>query len=85
MMAEYVCELTDDYPDVPFGSDDYSGTVERGERIVRCRDCRNAVEHCDTGLLDCLYFAQWHYYDDQSWQCPVEPDGFCAWGEERWR
>lgn len=36
-MAEYVCELTDDYPDVPFGSDDYSGTVER-------RDCRRSFE-----------------------------------------
>lgn len=74
-MAEYVCELTDDYPDVPFGSDDYSGTVERRERIVRCRDCRYA-EPMPLSFSDLLICA---YLDDMS----VEPEGFCAWGEER--
>ena len=74
-MAEYVCELTDDYPDVPFGSDDYSGTVERRERIVRCRDCRYA-EPMPLSFSDLLICA---YLDDMS----VEPEGFCAWGERR--
>ncbi|MDM8162434.1 hypothetical protein [Collinsella intestinalis] len=74
-MAEYVCELTDDYPDVPFGSDDYSGTVERRERIVRCRDCRYA-EPMPLSFSDLLICA---YLDDMS----VEPEGFCAWGEKR--
>lgn len=74
-MAEYVCELTDDYPDVPFGSDDYSGTVERRESIVRCRDCRYA-EPMPLSFSDLLICA---YLDDMS----VEPEGFCAWGEER--
>ena len=74
-MAEYVCELTDDYPDVPFGSDDYSGTVERRERIVRCRDCRYA-EPMPLSFSDLLICA---HLDDMS----VEPEGFCAWGEER--
>lgn len=70
-MAEYVCELTDDYPDVPFGSDDYSGTVERRERVVRCRDCRRSFE--ERGDLWCRGIVG----------PPVEPDGFCAWGEEK--
>lgn len=82
-MAEYVCELTDDYPDVPFDSDDYSGTLERREHVVRCRDCRHAVEHCDTEKLDCTHFSQWDYYEDEPGHWPVGPDGFCAWGEER--
>lgn len=65
-MAEYVCDMTDDYPDVPYGSDEYSGTVERREEIVRCRDC-DAYGQLD-GFCDML-------------QRRVMPDGFCAWGE----
>lgn len=84
-MAEYVCELTDDYPDVSFDSDDYSGTVERRERIVRCRDCEHGYQFCDSssyaGWLDCLYFAEWDYYADVPGHCPVRPDFFCAHGE----
>ena len=70
-MAEYVCELTDDYPGVPYGSDDYSGTVERRDRIVRCRDCRRSFE--ERGDLWCRGIVG----------PPVEPDGFCAWASER--
>lgn len=79
-MAEYVCEMTDDYPDVPFGSDDYSGTVERWERIVRCRDCKFALVSKDAischGPIQAASIAM----------CAgklVKPDGFCAWGEGR--
>lgn len=53
------------------------------ERVVRCRDCEHAVEHCDTDLLNCLHFEQWDYYYDQPGEWMVEPDGFCAWGEPR--
>ena len=64
-----------------------SGEVHRPqeirERVVRCRDCKHAVEHCDTELLDCLHFAQWDYYNDEPGHWMVKPDGFCAWGEER--
>lgn len=76
MMAEYVCELTDDYPDVPFGSDDYSGTVERGERIVRCRDCKHAITSYRDGLPRCAGPLVME-------ATLVSPDGFCAWGEPR--
>ena len=55
----------------------------RRERIVRCRDCKHAVEHCDTEKLDCTHFSQWDYYEDEPGHWPVEPDGFCAWGERR--
>ncbi len=55
----------------------------RRERVVRCRDCKHAIEGRDAGTLDCMHFAQWDYYDDEPGHWPVEPDGFCAWGEER--
>jgi len=73
-MAEYVCELTDDYPDVPFGSDDYSGTVERRERIVRCRDCahwRSPTYRESNRCTGAMAFVE------------PTPDGFCAWASER--
>ena len=84
---EYVCELTDDYPGIGFGDDEYSGTVERRERVVRCRDCKHGDAFLDSssyaGMLDCTHFAQWDYYNDDFGIWPVEPDGFCAWGSER--
>ena len=73
-MAEYVCELTDDYPGVPYGSDDYSGTVERRERIVRCRDCahwRRPTYRERSRCTGAMAFVE------------PTPDGFCAWGRER--
>lgn len=42
---------------------------ERRERIVRCRDCRRSFE--ERGELWCRGIVG----------PPVEPDGFCAWGE----
>lgn len=79
-MAEYVCELTDDYPDVDFGSDDYSGTVERRERVVRCRDCVHAYQR--GGGIYCSLFLRWGRNDNPV-PLPVEPDNFCAWGRKR--
>ena len=72
---EYVCDLTDDYPGIGFEDDEYSGAVERRERIVRCRDCRHA-EPMPLPFSDRLICA---HLDDMS----VEPDGFCAWGAGR--
>ena len=55
--------------------------------IVRCRDCRYAHEMLD-GMYDCFghLATTWDYYSDEPKQNPVEPDGFCAWGErlEQW-
>lgn len=45
------------------------------ERVVRCRDCKNA-EPMPLSFSDRLICA---YLDDMA----VEPEGFCAWGEER--
>ena len=45
------------------------------ERIVRCRDCKYA-EPMPLSYSDRLICA---HFDDMS----VEPDGFCAWGEQR--
>ena len=41
------------------------------ERVVRCRDCRRSFE--ERGELWCRGIVG----------PPVEPDGFCAWGEPR--
>lgn len=84
-MAEYVCDMADDYPGIGFGDDEYSGTVERRERIIRCRDCIHANPYSDCRdegeWLDCLNFAGWDYYADVPGHCPVRPDFFCALGE----
>ena len=54
-----------------FALNDEGGLEERRERIVRCQDCRMSFE--ERGELWCRYMGGG----------PVEPDGFCAWGEER--
>lgn len=57
-MAEYVCDVVTEH--------ELCGCVHhyvRHERIVRCRDCKHAIEHCDTEELDCTHFSQWDYYD----------------------
>ena len=58
---------------------------DRREEIVRCRDCEFAFEFEDgegwPGKLDCARFSPWDYYEDKPGHWPVEPDGFCAWGE----
>ena len=41
------------------------------ERIVRCRDCRRSFE--ERGELWCRGIVG----------PPIEPEGFCAWGEPR--
>ena len=75
-MSEYVCETTDDYPDVPWGDDDYSGTVERREEIVRCRDCKFSTSMG--------YQCEW-FHGDYLTHAQVVPKGFCAWGMPRKR
>ena len=72
-MAEYVCDITDDYPDVPYDSDEYSGTVERREEIVRCRDCahwRKPSKHERSKCTGVMAFVE------------PTPEGFCAWGRK---
>ena len=66
-MAEYVTVWVDDLPD-----------LKRGERIVRCRDCKHYAEHewiIATDVSDVC-----HFFGDG---VKVEPDGFCKWGERR--
>ena len=73
-MAEYVCELTPDDPNVPYDSDDYSGECVRRERVVRCRDCvhwRRPTDREGSRCTGAMAFVE------------PTPDGFCAWGRER--
>lgn len=53
------------------------------ERIVRCRDCEHAYEIDGADEMNCLYFSEWDYRNDCPGEWRVEPDCFCAWGEER--
>ena len=59
--------------------------------IVRCRDCRFAYPLFDEegdeiqNLFDChgKLTTSWDFYNDEPQDNPVEPDGFCKWGERR--
>lgn len=85
-MAEYVVEevVLSSRKDERGGfTTEIVGLGELRERVVRCRDCANAIDHLRTKQLDCLHFAQWDYYNDEPGIWPVEPDGFCKWGKPR--
>lgn len=64
-MTEYVCGI----------EDDYSGTCERREEVVRCSDCAHASSACleeDPEALYCIVMDG-----------IMAPDGFCSFGERR--
>lgn len=50
--------------------------------IVRCRDCKHGLK----GGTLCMFFAAWEPIagGDEHAETPadVEPDGFCAWGDD---
>ena len=50
------------------------------ERVVRCRDCGRAYQRGDA--LYCSRYLRCGS-NDRPAPLPVEPDGFCAWGEPR--
>lgn len=70
-MAEYVCEITQDYPGIPYEHEDFSGTMERREEVVRCRDCVHWRKPNDYERSKCT--GAMAYVEPT-------PDGFCAWG-----
>jgi len=50
---------------------------EKLERIVRCRDCKFCHKnYCEKRTSPTVSPSEIHWI-------PVEPDGFCAWGERR--
>ena len=53
---------------------------ERREEVVRCRDCGRAYRR--GGGVYCSRVLQWGS-NDRPAPLPVDPDGFCAWGERR--
>lgn len=70
-MTERIYRLTT-VSDEPLGI-----SVDGGEEVVRCRDCRHYSEHewvVATDVDDVCHF--WHGEPTK-----VSPDGFCAWGE----
>lgn len=83
MMAEYICNITERCTE--YGSlTDY----ERRERIVRCCDCGHChhIKRSETkgryGTIPaCDYYTCGRNGDYRYFG--VDPDGFCAWGEER--
>lgn len=72
-MAEYVCEIKQDYPGIPYEHDEFSGTMERREEIVRCRDCvhwRKPNDYERSKCTGAMAFVE------------PTPEGFCAWGRK---
>ena len=67
-MDEYVCLIV---PAIDADTGVIQADFIRRERIVRCRDCRRSFE--ERGELWCRGIVG----------PPIEPDGFCAWGEPR--
>lgn len=70
-MTEYVCDIKQDYPGIPYEHEDFSGTMERREEIVRCRDCASIKPTTD-GRRYC-----------KRWSHIVPLDGYCWRGEEK--
>ena len=80
-MTEYVFEIDESRADA-MGS----MPCKRREEIVRCRDCKYAMEHRSKSILGtelvtltCSGPIQGAYSEGAD----VEPEGFCAWGEPR--
>ena len=73
-MDEYVCEVVERPAEAPIM------ILSRRERITRCRDCRRAYQRGDA--LYCSRYLRWGS-NDRPAPLPVEPDGFCVWGEPR--
>lgn len=82
-MSEYIVDVRGQMPD-----------IYTNEEIVRCRDCKHATELVDDeglpieGLEDWFschgnLVTSWDYYNDEPKSNPVEPDGFCKWGERK--
>ena len=70
-MTEYVCDIKQDYPGIPYEHEDFSGTMERREEIVRCRDCASINPTTD-GRRYC-----------KRWSHIVPLDGYCWRGEAK--
>jgi len=48
-----------------------------GERVIRCRDCKFCHKnYCEKRVSPTVSPSEIYWI-------PVEPDGFCAWGERR--
>ena len=80
-MTEYVFEIDESRADA-MGS----MPCKRREEIVRCRDCKYAMEHRSKSILGtelvtltCSGPIQGAYSEGEE----VSPDGFCAWGERK--
>jgi hypothetical protein len=54
-------------------TDGHGGYWYTGEEIVRCRDCELEMNG---------YCSRPDEWNDDLW-FPIEPDGFCAYGERR--
>ena len=65
-MTEHVCEITQDYPGIPYDHDEFSGSMERRELVVRCDDCAFFTFDDRTG----------HGWCDE-WVGETDQDGFC--------
>ena len=58
-----------------YGTDGHEGHWLTGEEIVRCRDCKHCRSPQQGFPWMCIRNCCAHF--------PIEPDGFCSWGERR--
>lgn len=82
-MSEYIVELTEENHGRLMAECDGIH-----EELVRCRDCRHAIPvTSDPPWLDCTgpLVETWDWQHDEPRMNPVEPEGFCKWGERRKR
>lgn len=95
-MSEYIVDIPSGWylARHMYDSPAYYEMIVPSESIVRCRDCRfcsfvEYEEHTDRKLeepfCNCTgkLTTSWDYFNDCVQYNPVEPDGFCAWGESK--
>lgn len=80
-MTEYVLNLA------PDSSIEHYAIDTEADQIVRCRDCKHAVERRPLSPITGVPCGFTEYRCDYFWnpdELPeVEPDGFCAWAVRR--
>lgn len=84
---EVTCKVEKGERDIAGGEDCFCYYTQPNyeERIVRCKDCKF---YDTTGVYtdytrDLQEQNCYHFKDYEGSPMPVEPDGFCSWGERR--
>lgn len=58
-------------------------TLEKKERIVRCKDCKHFRKRSPVVTADDYRCRNPKWMNGGIWSVQVSPDGFCAWGDAK--